>query len=829
MKNLYALLSLCLITNLLFAQNFKAEQINEINRAHTTHFTNYKLYSLNTKNIKSFAKANATGMINFQIDFPSLETLSFKIVEDDILGENYKLTVGTSSNRIVYEKPACMTYEGFIADAPASRVRLTITDDILYGIIKTNTKEYFIEPLHYISPGAPADYFVVYETKDVVNDPNLICGVTEAKKEQSRMQEPSFTEAGLNCVVTELAIASDNTMFDRYGSAAAVATHNIGVMNNVIWDYVNAQFNNNIEFLIVGQNVSTTPSSNQTSPLYNGTNANTILPSFRTWGQAGNFGFTYDLAQYWTAINIDTDGAGGGSGVVGLAYVEVVCSTLRYQILEDFTGSNPSGSGFNLRVLTTHEIGHNFGCNHDDVGSPFIMAPTVQNTNTWSAASISFADAHVGSRTCLSACSSAGPTRTDFVGSPQFVCASGTFQFTDQTLGGPTSWAWSFPGGTPATSTLRNPTVSFATVGTKSVSLTTNNGSGARSRIKTFLVAASPTVACFNSAVSTSNAGVKSFRLNTIMNGTGGAAADGNKYLDFSCSNTTSLVASTTYSVSVNVGTTNPTNQANAVQLFIDYNNNGDFLDVNEAVYSSLPSCFIGTHVFTFTTPAVIPFPNALLRTRVIAKDCVAGVNACENVTNGQVEDYGVTFFTSLPLKLLSFKGAHKVGINKLNWNTAEERNTKHFEIERSTNSTDFSFAGVLPAKAIATANEYQFEDDVRFAGANGTFYYRLKMVDNDDKFTYSNVVILKSEGSSTISFYPNPVKRGQQIKVNRGNINITSVEIINSLGQIISSKTADTQNSIITINTQTNWPSGSYIIRFKSAQQTYNEMVVIL
>ena len=72
-------------------------------------------------------------------------------------------------------------------------------------------------------------------------------------------------------------------------------------------------------------------------------------------------------------------------------------------------------------------------------------------------------------------------------------------------------------------------------------------------------------------------------------------------------------------------------------------------------------------------------------------------------------------------------------------------------------------------------------------------------------------------------------MKRGQQIKVNRGNINITSVEIINLLGQIISSKTADTQNSIITINTQTNWPSGSYIIRFKSAQQTYNEMVVIL
>lgn len=828
MKILYTLLSIFLICNVAFAQNFEAKEINEVSRAYNTHFTNYKLYSINTKSIKSFAKANAAGMINFQIDFPSLETLSFKIVEDDIVSENYKLTVGNLSNRIEYEKPVCMTYEGFIADAPASRVRLTITDDILYGIVKTNTKEYFIEPLHYISQGAPADYFVVYETKDVINDPNLICGVTEAKKEQTRMEESSFTMAGLNCVVTELAIASDNTMFDRYGSAAAVATHNIGVMNNVIWDYVNAQFDNNIEFLIVGQNVSTTPANNQTSPLYNGTNAYTILPNFAAWGQAGNFGFTYDLAQYWTAINIDSDGAGGGSGVVGLAYVGVVCTNSRYQILEDFTGSNPSGSGFNLRVLTTHEIGHNFNCSHDAGGSPFIMAPTVQNTKTWSAASIASADAHVGSRVCLSACSSAGPTRTDFVSSPGVICVGGTFQFTDQTLGGPTSWAWTFPGGTPATSTLRNPTVSFATAGTKSISLTTNNGSGPTSKSKSFLVALSPTVACSNSGTSTSNAGVNSFSLNTINNVTGGAAVDGNKYVDFSCSNTTNLVANTTYSVSVNVGTTNPSNQFNLVQLFIDYTNDGDFLDVNEAVYSS-PSCYIGTHTFSFTTPAVIPFPNALLRTRVIAKDCIGGVNACYNVTDGQVEDYSVSFFNALPLKLLSFKGAHRGGINTLNWNTAEERNTKHFEIERSLNKTDFSFAGILPANTITTSNVYQFQDDVRFADANSIFYYRLKMVDIDGRFTYSNVVMLKSEGSLNISFYPNPVKRGQQIKINRGNININSVEIINSIGQVISSKTAATQNSIISINTQSNWPAGSYIIRFKSAQQTYNETIVIL
>jgi PKD repeat protein len=434
----------------------------------------------------------------------------------------------------------------------------------------------------------------------------------------------------------------------------------------------------------------------------------------------------------------------------------------------------------------------------------------------------------VGSRACLSACSLAGPTRTDFVSNPTAICVGGTFQFTDQTLGGPTSWDWTFPGGTPTTSTLRNPTVSFATAGTKSITLTTNNGAGPTSKSRSFLVAATPAVACTNTGTSTSNAGINSVSLNTISNTTGGAAADGNKYLDFSCTKTSNLEANTTYSVSVNVGTTNPTNQFNLVQLFIDYNNDGDFVDANEAVYSS-PSCYIGTHTFSFTTPAVIPVTNTLLRTRIIAKDCFGGVNACYNVTDGQVEDYAVSFFTVLPLRLLSFKGSHRSGINTLIWNTTEEVNTKHFEIERSSNSTDFIFAGRMPVNTNSPSNVYKFEDDVKFAAANSIFYYRLKMVDTDGRFTYSNVVMLKSEGGSDISFYPNPVKRGQQIKINRGGNTITSVEIINSIGQIILTKKADTQNSIITIDTQISWPSGTYILRLKGVQQTYNETIIIL
>lgn len=57
-------------------------------------------------------------------------------------------------------------------------------------------------------------------------------------------------------------------------------------------------------------------------------------------------------------------------------------------------------------------------------------------------------------------------------------CAPLTVQFTDQSQGGPNTWAWSFPGGSPATSGDQNPVVVYSTPGVYSVSLTVSNGAG---------------------------------------------------------------------------------------------------------------------------------------------------------------------------------------------------------------------------------------------------------------------------------------------------------------------------------------------------------------
>ncbi len=74
--------------------------------------------------------------------------------------------------------------------------------------------------------------------------------------------------------------------------------------------------------------------------------------------------------------------------------------------------------------------------------------------------------------------SGAYPPSANFSASKIYGCPSMGVQFTDYSAGQPTSWSWTFQGGTPATSTQQNPFVVYNTPGTYSVSLTVTNANG---------------------------------------------------------------------------------------------------------------------------------------------------------------------------------------------------------------------------------------------------------------------------------------------------------------------------------------------------------------
>lgn len=79
------------------------------------------------------------------------------------------------------------------------------------------------------------------------------------------------------------------------------------------------------------------------------------------------------------------------------------------------------------------------------------------------------------------------PPAPAFVADQQIVCANTVIHFTDQSIGTPaaTSWQWSFPGGTPSTSTSQNPAVTYTSPGSYQVTLVVGNTNGTNSLTKT--------------------------------------------------------------------------------------------------------------------------------------------------------------------------------------------------------------------------------------------------------------------------------------------------------------------------------------------------------
>ena len=87
------------------------------------------------------------------------------------------------------------------------------------------------------------------------------------------------------------------------------------------------------------------------------------------------------------------------------------------------------------------------------------------------------------------------PTALFSVSSGGIICAGKSLNFTDQSTDSPNTWAWTFQGGTPATSSTQNQTnVTFATAGTYTVTLTASNSAGSNTTTQTITVNELPSV-----------------------------------------------------------------------------------------------------------------------------------------------------------------------------------------------------------------------------------------------------------------------------------------------------------------------------------------------
>jgi hypothetical protein len=109
-----------------------------------------------------------------------------------------------------------------------------------------------------------------------------------------------------------------------------------------------------------------------------------------------------------------------------------------------------------------------------------------------------------------------------------------------------------------------------------------------------------------------------------------------------------------------------------------------------------------------------------------------------------------------LPVEFTSFTAqTERTGV-MLKWQTAQEENNDYFQIEHSTDGRSFNTLGRIIGNG--TANElsdYTYLDDKPASGDN---YYRLKQVDYDGAFAYSEIAVAQfRENAVTVAISPNP------------------------------------------------------------------------
>ena len=134
---------------------------------------------------------------------------------------------------------------------------------------------------------------------------------------------------------------------------------------------------------------------------------------------------------------------------------------------------------------------------------------------------------------------------------------------------------------------------------------------------------------------------------------------------------------------------------------------------------------------------------------------------------------------TSLPIKSINLQAKETNGQVLLQWQTINEINTASFTIQHSTDGKTFSDIGSKVAVGSGN-NGYSFSN---LAPLNGVAYYRIKAIDKDGSFSYSNVASVQfTVNSNQLTVYPNPSRDNVTISGSH----IASVQVIDNSGRIV-------------------------------------------
>lgn len=168
----------------------------------------------------------------------------------------------------------------------------------------------------------------------------------------------------------------------------------------------------------------------------------------------------------------------------------------------------------------------------------------------------------------------------------------------------------------------------------------------------------------------------------------------------------------------------------------------------------------------------------------------------------------------ALPVELLSFD-AERISINQvdLEWSTASETNNQGFEVQRMLEGEQqFTAVGWVDGKGTTThTSYYNMTDDNGFSGIS---YYRLKQIDFDGTFTYSDIRAVDGYAGEVFSVFPNPTVDILNIRLQQEDDTELFIKVFDSKGALVLNEQKNLLNNMVQLNKIDQLAAGVYWIQ---------------
>ena len=184
-----------------------------------------------------------------------------------------------------------------------------------------------------------------------------------------------------------------------------------------------------------------------------------------------------------------------------------------------------------------------------------------------------------------------------------------------------------------------------------------------------------------------------------------------------------------------------------------------------------------------------------------------------------------------LPVELTSFEATIKHRAVSLVWHTASEQSNEGFYVERSTDGVSFEEIIFIQGYG-TTKQEQQYSYDDQELPSGYVYYYRLRQVDYDGQFAFSNIIVLTVAGSelNVSKLYPNPASNGLV------NLNIVSpitgtqsVVVSDVFGRIVLERDLGLSQGLNTVSLDVSFlPRGNYVMMIAQGSEVVQRKFIV-